>query len=92
MVCGFMKDKEFGKMLKLFKPHFQEIFLTVPPSGRAADINCLQKWIEQEPKISFYVRPATALKMAFKRYKTVLVSGSFYLAAQLRSRVGARKD
>ena len=92
LVCGFMKDKEFGKMLKLFKPHFQEIFLTVPRGSRAADIDCLQKTIETDFKISFFQRPALALKAAQKKYGVVVVSGSFYLAAQLRSRVGARKD
>ena len=35
LVCGFMKDKDYQKMFALLAPHFNKIFLTVPPGSLA---------------------------------------------------------
>ena len=92
LVCGFMRDKDFAQMLKLVAPHFTEIFLTLPPNDRAANIESLSRYLERRPNVSFYTRPTAALKAAQRKHQTILVSGSFYLAAYLLTRIGARKD
>lgn len=95
LVCGFMKDKDYPSMLRLLLAHFKEVYITLPPSARAASLQeiktALHKIINSDgngAKIFFYARPYQALQAAQKACKTVLVTGSFYLAAYLRARKG----
>lgn len=44
LVCGFMKDKDYKKMIELLTPHFKKIIVTVPPGSFAK--NCSISRIE----------------------------------------------
>lgn len=99
LVCGFMKDKDYPAMLRLLSAHFKTIYVTLPPSARAASLQEIKNVLTEQEKaanqnskkkmnIFFYARPSRALQAAQKTADTVLVTGSFYLAGYLRARKG----
>ena len=95
LVCGFMKDKDYPSMLRLLLEHFKAVYITLPPSARAASLQEIKKALPDlinpnghNEKLFFYARPFTALQAARKACPAVLVTGSFYLAAYLRARKG----
>ena len=92
MVCGFMKDKDYPQMLKTFSKHFENLYITSVRSPRAATL-------QEIKKLDFFKQNTVCFPLAFHAFqeacrhsRIVFVSGSFYLVASLRTRVGARKD
>ena len=82
LLCGFMKDKDFKKMLSLLAPHFARVIVTVPPSARAtiqADFGDLlnAENITFEPD---YQKAITFTQKA----SVVLCTGSFYLVGAVK--------
>ena len=89
LVCGFMQDKDYAQMLRLFSAHFKNLYITAPSSSRAASLSALEA-VDSLPKNTrFFASAAQALQTALQEHPAVVVSGSFYLVAQLRTRVGA---
>ena len=86
LVCGFMKDKDYKKMLEIFVPHFQKIILTVPSSPRAAGQAEFADFLTR-PNIILEPDLTAALTRAGEVAKRVLCSGSFYLVGQIRARL-----
>ncbi len=100
LLCGFMKDKDFAKMLTLLAPHFARVIVTVPPSVRAA-APCV---IPQGCNAGYKGRGATAddfgpllnaanlvfepdYQKAFalaQKEPVVLCTGSFYLVGAVK--------
>lgn len=89
LVCGFMKDKDYLQMLRLLSDQFQDLYLTVPPSPRAASLKEIKKIDFLQRNVLFYSSPERAFREAIKKHSVVMVSGSFYLVSCLRTRVGA---
>ena len=92
MLCGFMKDKDYPQMLKTFSKHFENLYITSVRSPRAATL-------QEIKKLDFFKQNTVCFPLAFHAFqeacrhsRIVFVSGSFYLVASLRTRVGARKD
>ncbi len=92
LVCGFMADKDFPHMLQILSAHFRHLYITLPPSERAASLQSIKKLDFLKNKATYFTDDQRACEQALKQEQTVLVSGSFYLAASVRTRVGARKD
>lgn len=84
--CGFMKDKEYKKMLALLCPHFKDILVTVPSPERGADETEIRAALPKGARIRFFKTPARALSAA-RKYQTVLCTGSFYLAGWARGKI-----
>lgn len=84
--CGFMKDKEYKKMLALLCPYFKDILVTMPSPKRGADEADIRAALPKGARIRFFKTPARALAAA-KKYKTVLCTGSFYLAGWVRGKI-----
>lgn len=85
LLCAFMKDKDFIRMLTLLIAHFTRIIVTVPPSIRGAveaDFGELLK----APQVTFEPDCRIALKEAQKA-SLVLCTGSFYLVGAVRARL-----
>lgn len=92
LVCGFMQDKDFGQMLRIWAPHFKEIFVAQLGTERSAETELVRKVMPASAKAFYFSSPVRALDEAQKTAEVVVVSGSFYLAGALRTRIGARKD
>ncbi|MBQ8843198.1 MAG: bifunctional folylpolyglutamate synthase/dihydrofolate synthase [Elusimicrobiaceae bacterium] len=92
MVCGFMKDKEYLQMLKLFSKYFKNLYITSVRTPRAATLQEIKKADFFKQNTAFFPIASQALQEACRHNRIVFVSGSFYLVASLRTRVGARKD
>lgn len=84
LLCGFMKDKNYKKMLRLLCPHFQKIILTLPPSVRAAQAKDYGDLLGSH-KISFVPAYEEALPLLADE-KMVICTGSFYLVGAIRKR------
>ena len=82
LVCGFMKDKDYQKMVELLAPHFKKIILTMPPSSRAAGKAELAEFLTR-PNVTFEPKLQTALHQAGDLAPYVLCTGSFYLVGTL---------
>ena len=89
LLCGFMKDKDYKKMLTLLSPHFKEIIVTVPPSSRGADQELIEEALPARTQIVFEADWGKALQRALTRER-VLCTGSFYLAGAVRNRLSKR--
>lgn len=86
LLCGFMKDKDYKKMLALLRPYFKTVIVTVPPSARGAGEEEIRDALPKNARIVF----EPDWKKAFSRtlsYETTLCTGSFYLAGAVRGRV-----
>ena len=86
LLCGFMKDKDFKKMLSLVSPHFKEIIVTVPPSSRGADLESIEEVLPSKAHIVLELDWTKALQRAL-RFERVLCTGSFYLVGAIRGRL-----
>ena len=86
LLCGFMKDKDYKKMLALLCPHFKRIILTVPPSARAAGQADLFAALPKKAKILFEPDWKKALVLA-KESPRILCTGSFYLVGAVRKKL-----
>ena len=87
-----MKDKEYLQMLKLFSKYFKNLYITSVRSPRAATLQEIKKADFFKQNTAFFPIASQALQEACRHNRIVFVSGSFYLVASLRTRVGARKD
>ena len=96
VVCGFMKDKDYPLMMRAFAKYASKLYLTVLDGPRSANLTQLKNATPVAVQASYFKSPKPALRCALCEHSTVLVSGSFYLASQLRgSRLrarGARRD
>ena len=86
LLCGFMKDKDYKKMLALLCPHFKNIIVTVPPSPRGAGEESIRAALPKKAQIVFEPDWKKAL-MSAKKYPRVLCTGSFYLAGAVRGKL-----
>ena len=86
LLCGFMKDKDYKKMLSLLCPHFSRIILTVPPSVRGAGEPDLLAALPKQAKVLFEPNWKKALALARKSPR-ILCTGSFYLVGAVRGKL-----
>jgi len=86
LLCGFMKDKDYKKMLALLRPYFKTVIITVPPSPRGAGEEEISDVLPKSARITFEPDWKKALELA-KKHENVLCTGSFYLAGAVRGRV-----
>jgi dihydrofolate synthase / folylpolyglutamate synthase len=91
LVLAMMRDKEIDEVLKIFKPLFETIYLTVVPSARSASLEDLLRLL---PKGVPVPDPEEALRQAKSGAQTVVVSGSFYLVGNILAglRENLRRD
>lgn len=92
LVCGFMQDKDWPAMLRMFARRFSHIYLTSAGGPRAAAPKRLREALPKGISSVCVSSAFRALKLAAEKHRAVAVAGSFYLAGKLRSRVDARKD
>ncbi len=83
LLCGFMQDKDYKKMLSLFRPYFKTVIVTVPPSPRGAGEEDIRGALAKNARIVFEPDWKKALSLA-QAYATVLCTGSFYLVGAVR--------
>ena len=86
LLCGFMRDKDYKKMLALLCPHFERIILTVPPSPRGVAEADLRSALPKKANIVFEPDWKKALQLA-KKSPRVLCTGSFYLVGAVRGKL-----
>lgn len=86
LLCGFMKDKDYKKMLALLCPHFEHIFITVPPSARGAGAEDIRAALPKGVKAVFEPDWQQAVRLA-RQFPCVLCTGSFYLAGAVRGKM-----
>ena len=82
LLCGFMKDKDFKKMLTMLAPHFKRVIVTVPLSARAATKADFGELLNA-PNITFEPDYQAAFEQA-QQAPVVLCTGSFYLVGAVR--------
>lgn len=86
LLCGFMKDKDYKKMLSLLCPHFKNIIVTVPLSARGAEEDDIRAALPKKARITFEPDWKKALALA-KKSPRVLCTGSFYLVGAVRGKL-----
>lgn len=85
LLCGFMKDKDYPRMMRLLAPHFARIICTAPESPRAVPAEQLQRLAGKKATVCADVHAAVGAACAAGRW--VLCAGSFYLAGAVRREI-----
>ena len=87
VVCGFMSDKDYPAMLRALAKNAAALYITTPGGPRAACTADVKSALPHGAQASCFNRPAQAVRAALEAHQTVLVTGSFYLAASVRTRL-----
>ncbi len=85
IICGFMCDKDYPKMLRLLAKPGLPLYITEPLNLRAATLKQVKAALPDGAKIKGFGFPFEVLPKALKKYPAVLVTGSFYLVANVRN-------
>ena len=92
LIFGVLRDKKYKKMIKYLEPFVKNIIITEPISPRALPAEKLEKAFS-ENSTSVQKNLRSALEEAFKFNKEILITGSLYLAGEMRALVtGGFKD
>ena len=92
LIFGVLRDKKYKKMIKYLQPFIKNIIITEPVSPRALPAEKLEKAFSAN-KTSIQKNLKSALEEAFKFNKEILITGSLYLAGEMRALVtGGIKD
>lgn len=86
LLCGFMKDKDYKKLLALLCPHFKDIIVTIPSVKRGADKQDILSALPKGVKVRFFKDPSRAFSAACHAQK-VVCTGSFYLVGLVRQKL-----
>lgn len=92
LIFGVLRDKKYKKMIKYLMPFVKNIIITEPISPRALPAEKLNEaFSENNTTVQKNLR--SALEEAFKFNKEILITGSLYLAGEMRALVtGGFKD
>ncbi len=92
LIFGVLRDKKYRRMIKYLEPYIKKIIITEPVSPRALPAEILEKAFK-EKKTSIQKNLRAALEEAFRYKNEILITGSLYLAGEMRSLVtGGIKD
>jgi dihydrofolate synthase/folylpolyglutamate synthase len=84
LIFGVLKDKNYRKMISLLNPFIREVVVTEPMSERALPAEKLVKFFSHtEVQVKKNIREAW--ETAKKRSGKILVTGSLYLAGEMRN-------
>ena len=86
LLCGFMKDKDYKKLLSLLCLHFKDIIVTVPSAKRGAQKEDILPVLPKGVKVRFFKDPSRAFSAACQA-KKVVCTGSFYLVGLVRQKL-----
>lgn len=89
VLCGFMQDKDYPRMLRMLSARFKTGIVTCPPSPRAAGEPQVKPLLP--PGWKFIPQVSAALAQAQKQAEVVLCTGSFYIAGALRRSITGKK-
>lgn len=89
LLCGFMQDKDYKKMLSVLRPYFKAVIVTVPPSPRGAGEEDIRGALAKNARVVFEPDWKKAFALA-EAQGTVLCTGSFYLAGAVRGHIQNR--
>ena len=89
LIFGVLKDKHYRPMVKLLLPYIKHVILTEPISRRALPaerlIPLFKKHVKKNVCINIKKKPGDALEAAKQWQKEILITGSFYLAGEMRN-------
>ena len=91
VVCGFMADKDYPKMLRLLNKNTTMLCITKPGGERSATLGQMGASLPTGAQVNSFELPEEALTAALKKYPAVLVTGSFYLVSRVRARMRMKK-
>ena len=86
VLCGFMQDKDYPRMIASLSAYFKKGIVTSPPSLRAADREHLAPLLPSGWK--FTIPVWEAFVAAQQQADVILVTGSFYLVGAVRGWLG----
>jgi dihydrofolate synthase/folylpolyglutamate synthase len=86
LVCAFMRDKDYKKMLKLLSPHFAQIIVTQIPSKRSAMAEEIKATCPFLKNVCYEKNCRRALERAAK-FSCAVCSGSFYWVGLARQKL-----
>jgi len=92
LIFGVLRDKKYRRMINYLKPFVKHVIITEPVSPRALPAEVLEKEF-REKRTSVQKNLRKALEEAFMFRNEILITGSLYLAGEMRSLVmGGIKD
>jgi len=86
LIFGVLRDKKYRKMIRYLEPFVEHIIITEPVSPRALPAEKLVRAFP-ERHISIQKNLGSALEEAFKFNREILITGSLYLAGEMRTLV-----
>ena len=87
VVCSFMADKDYPAMSQLLAKQTKACYISTTGGTRAATLAQLKESMPLGVRADYFRTPIEALRAALKEYSVVLVTGSFYLVANIRTRL-----
>jgi dihydrofolate synthase/folylpolyglutamate synthase len=89
LVFGVLEDKHYRPMVRMLLPYIKNVILTEPVSKRALPaerlIPLFKKQVKKHIRISIKKNPGEALETAKQWQREILITGSFYLAGEMRN-------
>ena len=85
VLCAFMQDKDYSQMLSMLSARFRVGIVTAISSPRAAGETLLAPLVP--PGWEFVSNVSAALLRAQEKADVILVTGSFYLAGEVRKHI-----
>jgi len=86
LIFGVLRDKKYKKMVKHLMPYVKEVIVTEPISPRALSAEVLKKAFFPV-KATIHKNLKSALEEALSFNKEILITGSLYLAGEMRNLV-----
>jgi len=84
LIFGVLRDKNYKKMIPLLLPFIKNVIITEPISERALEAEELIKFFKMK-NILVEKNIKKTFKLANQFKETILITGSFYLAGEIRN-------
>lgn len=84
LVFGVLRDKKFNKMVELLSPFIKRVIITEPVSKRKLEAESLIPLFADKPTV-IRRELRDAYEEAMKHSETTLITGSLYLAGEMRN-------
>jgi len=94
LIFGVLRDKKYRQMIRLLDPFVKEYILTTPISKRAINSNQLKNKIKDligKKRVSCIEDYNKIVKLAKNYQSDILISGSFYMAGEIRKLLSGGK-
>ncbi|HDP93837.1 MAG TPA: hypothetical protein ENN40_00570 [Candidatus Aminicenantes bacterium] len=87
VIFGVLRDKPYRLMVRMIAPFVGNVIITEPRSHRALPAELAARWFPEHTQPAIERDYARALQMARAVGRTILITGSLYMAGDMRTQI-----